>query len=596
MPISVPCLCGKTLSVKDELAGKRGKCPACGAMLSIPLPPPAKPAPKPVEEEEWGLVPLDDEKPAKAAPKAIAATTAKPQASAAASASNATKPIAPKSAPAKPAPAKAPEPEEWALAPLDDEVVKPTKPVENPAATPAKPQASAVTSASNAPKPAPPKSAPQKAPEPEEWGLAPLDDDLFGKPAAKPAAAKPVPAAKPAAKPVTPAMSKPAASAAQPAVNTAQPAVNTAKPPVNTAQPATKESASNNTVAAGSAAPPKKIPLGGPAPAPLDLAPLEDETLTKPAVNGKPQANGTSTSAKGAAASTSKNLGGPAPAPLDLAPLEGDEPENNHAAWIDEGAETQFKLSGPPTPTSASIGSAVVMKPAVREEEREGVVSCPHCGDLLKRTLTVWNLPFRLMFGRLIVAFLGTPAAFKCKRCGLVHYEELRGASRRAAGTGFQHLMFVMGMAFLLITTVGSLGYTVLDHFFGPKRPGFTDWDQKRRDEDRQREEFWANQRRMGNNPTVTTSKPSKSKTTPQKTPPTPPVKTPESATPPTTTPKSAVPVPAPPMPTAPLTPTPTPTPKPAASPFEETTLPPTTPPPTALPKPMPVNPFQPID
>lgn len=38
MPISVQCACGKKLQVKDELAGKRGKCPACGQVLNIPLP------------------------------------------------------------------------------------------------------------------------------------------------------------------------------------------------------------------------------------------------------------------------------------------------------------------------------------------------------------------------------------------------------------------------------------------------------------------------------------------------------------------------------------------------------------------------------
>ncbi|GIW81826.1 MAG: hypothetical protein KatS3mg105_3633 [Gemmatales bacterium] len=41
MPIRVKCTnreCGKVLTVKDELAGKRGKCPACGKILSIPAP------------------------------------------------------------------------------------------------------------------------------------------------------------------------------------------------------------------------------------------------------------------------------------------------------------------------------------------------------------------------------------------------------------------------------------------------------------------------------------------------------------------------------------------------------------------------------
>ena len=36
MAISVTCTCGKQFKVKDELAGKRGKCAACGQVLSIP--------------------------------------------------------------------------------------------------------------------------------------------------------------------------------------------------------------------------------------------------------------------------------------------------------------------------------------------------------------------------------------------------------------------------------------------------------------------------------------------------------------------------------------------------------------------------------
>lgn len=36
MPIPVQCDCGKSLNVPDKLAGKKGKCPACGAVLNIP--------------------------------------------------------------------------------------------------------------------------------------------------------------------------------------------------------------------------------------------------------------------------------------------------------------------------------------------------------------------------------------------------------------------------------------------------------------------------------------------------------------------------------------------------------------------------------
>jgi hypothetical protein len=48
MAIKVACVCGKELSVKDEHAGKRVKCPACQKPLRIPSPK--------VEEES-----LDDE-------------------------------------------------------------------------------------------------------------------------------------------------------------------------------------------------------------------------------------------------------------------------------------------------------------------------------------------------------------------------------------------------------------------------------------------------------------------------------------------------------------------------------------------------------
>lgn len=44
MPISVTCDCGQSFKLKDELAGKKGKCPSCGGVLVIP-----GPAPKPVE-------------------------------------------------------------------------------------------------------------------------------------------------------------------------------------------------------------------------------------------------------------------------------------------------------------------------------------------------------------------------------------------------------------------------------------------------------------------------------------------------------------------------------------------------------------------
>jgi hypothetical protein len=41
MPIPVGCQCGKRFQAKDELAGKKVKCPGCGNVLTIPQPQPA---------------------------------------------------------------------------------------------------------------------------------------------------------------------------------------------------------------------------------------------------------------------------------------------------------------------------------------------------------------------------------------------------------------------------------------------------------------------------------------------------------------------------------------------------------------------------
>jgi hypothetical protein len=38
MPIVFNCTCGKTLRVPDANAGKRAKCPACNAVVAIPVP------------------------------------------------------------------------------------------------------------------------------------------------------------------------------------------------------------------------------------------------------------------------------------------------------------------------------------------------------------------------------------------------------------------------------------------------------------------------------------------------------------------------------------------------------------------------------
>jgi len=53
LAITVKCTgCGKTLKVKDELAGKRGKCPGCGTIIQIPKAPAAPPASPSTEQEQ----------------------------------------------------------------------------------------------------------------------------------------------------------------------------------------------------------------------------------------------------------------------------------------------------------------------------------------------------------------------------------------------------------------------------------------------------------------------------------------------------------------------------------------------------------------
>lgn len=65
MPILLQCNCGKRLKVADELAGRRGKCPACGTVLEIPAPDstnaaqPTVAAPDPLEglDDDYGIAP-----------------------------------------------------------------------------------------------------------------------------------------------------------------------------------------------------------------------------------------------------------------------------------------------------------------------------------------------------------------------------------------------------------------------------------------------------------------------------------------------------------------------------------------------------------
>lgn len=46
MPIPVECECGRAMRVKDEMAGKKGRCPSCNGILLIP----AVAAPPPLRE------------------------------------------------------------------------------------------------------------------------------------------------------------------------------------------------------------------------------------------------------------------------------------------------------------------------------------------------------------------------------------------------------------------------------------------------------------------------------------------------------------------------------------------------------------------
>jgi len=49
MAIEFPCVCGKQLSVPDDAAGRRAKCPRCGAVVNVPGTPPPPPPPPPTE-------------------------------------------------------------------------------------------------------------------------------------------------------------------------------------------------------------------------------------------------------------------------------------------------------------------------------------------------------------------------------------------------------------------------------------------------------------------------------------------------------------------------------------------------------------------
>jgi hypothetical protein len=52
MPITFGCVCGRSFTLPDDRAGKRGKCPDCGAVLTVPAAITAMTAPLFVIEQE----------------------------------------------------------------------------------------------------------------------------------------------------------------------------------------------------------------------------------------------------------------------------------------------------------------------------------------------------------------------------------------------------------------------------------------------------------------------------------------------------------------------------------------------------------------
>ena len=58
MSIRVLCeLCLRELKVKEQLAGRRGKCPFCGYKINVPAKPPV---PTEVEDDVLDALPVDD--------------------------------------------------------------------------------------------------------------------------------------------------------------------------------------------------------------------------------------------------------------------------------------------------------------------------------------------------------------------------------------------------------------------------------------------------------------------------------------------------------------------------------------------------------
>lgn len=75
MPLSLACPCGQKLKVRDELAGKKVKCPKCAKLLVAPLPDPKEEEPLELDEA------IEEEEKPSAPPKKPAPTAAKKPAS-----------------------------------------------------------------------------------------------------------------------------------------------------------------------------------------------------------------------------------------------------------------------------------------------------------------------------------------------------------------------------------------------------------------------------------------------------------------------------------------------------------------------------------
>jgi hypothetical protein len=69
MPISISCTCGKKFNVKDDLAGKKIKCPGCQAVLDVPVPSAVASGAAPPQPVMAAVIDDDEPQPAKVARK-----------------------------------------------------------------------------------------------------------------------------------------------------------------------------------------------------------------------------------------------------------------------------------------------------------------------------------------------------------------------------------------------------------------------------------------------------------------------------------------------------------------------------------------------